>query len=319
MKHLKKWNGIVAALCLAVLVLALAGCGSSSTTAAPAALTGVTASAGDHQVALNWTPVSTATSYNVYYGTSAGVTTATGTKVANLAGPSTVTGLTNGTTYYFVVTAANNGGESPVSNEVSAMPVPAAPVQVKGISVSPGDTTATVSWTNATDATSYNIYISTSATFTTTTNVLQKITGATNGQTITGLTNGTAYYFAVTGVNLGGESQLSAIKTTTPAVQVQIPSNPSGLSATAGVGQATISWGSVANATSYTIYYLQAPASPQVAGTTVKAANNAITNVTSPFVVTGLTSGLNYWFAVTASNSAGEGAPQTNPKAALIQ
>jgi fibronectin type 3 domain-containing protein len=39
----------------------------------------------------------------------------------------TDTALTNGTTYYYVVTAVNSGGESGNSTETSATPQPSAP------------------------------------------------------------------------------------------------------------------------------------------------------------------------------------------------
>lgn len=312
MKLLQRWKGIVSALCLALFVMAVAGCGSDSHTAAPAALTGVTATAGDSQVSLNWTTTSTATSYNVYYSTSANVSTATATKVGNLTGPGSVTGLSNGSTYHFVVTAVNAGGESPVSNEVSAMPVPPVPAKPTGISLSPGDALVNVSWTAQTDAVSYNIYYSTSATLDNST----KITGATSGQDVSSLTNATLYYFAVTAVNLGGESLISTIKSATPAPQVQTPTNPSNLGALAGAGQATVTWGPVANATSYNLYYLQSAGTPT--GATVFSTGTKVANVTTPWVVGQLTTGLNYFFVVTAVNSAGESSPQTNAKKATI-
>lgn len=102
------------------------GSGSGSWTAvptgAPGMPKGVTATAGNKQVTLSWTAVTGATSYNVYYGTSSGVTTANGTKIAGAASPKTITGLANGTHYYFVVTAKNGGGESSISTKVSATP-----------------------------------------------------------------------------------------------------------------------------------------------------------------------------------------------------
>jgi hypothetical protein len=97
---------------------------SSSTTQTqrPAAPINITAVAGAGQVTVNWNPVSGATSYNVYYGTAAGLTKETGAGLVNVSSPYSVTGLALGTTYYFTVTAVNTVGESAASSEVTATP-----------------------------------------------------------------------------------------------------------------------------------------------------------------------------------------------------
>jgi len=87
----------------------------------PPAPTGLGAIPGNAQVTLNWTAASGATSYNVKRSTTNGgpyanvQTGVTGTTFTN-------TGLTNGTPYYYVVTAVNASGESPISTQVSATP-----------------------------------------------------------------------------------------------------------------------------------------------------------------------------------------------------
>jgi len=88
---------------------------------APVAPTGLTATAGDTQVSLSWTAASGAASYNVKRATVSGgpyttVASPSGTSYPN-------TGLTNGTIYYYVVSAVNAGGESGSSGQVSATPV----------------------------------------------------------------------------------------------------------------------------------------------------------------------------------------------------
>jgi len=87
----------------------------------PPAPTNLAATAGNAQVALSWTAASGATSYNVKRSTTNGgpyanvQTGVTGTSFTN-------TGLTNGTPYYYVVTALNASGESPVSLQANATP-----------------------------------------------------------------------------------------------------------------------------------------------------------------------------------------------------
>jgi len=61
--------------------------------------------------------------YNLYWSSSAGVTKANGTRVGVAAASYDLGGLANETTYYFVVTAANQAGESSESAEVAAFPV----------------------------------------------------------------------------------------------------------------------------------------------------------------------------------------------------
>ncbi len=86
----------------------------------PPAPTGLTATAGNQQIALSWSASLTATSYNVERSTASGgpyttVGSATTTSFTN-------TGLTNGTTYYYVVSAVNAAGSGPSSNQVFATP-----------------------------------------------------------------------------------------------------------------------------------------------------------------------------------------------------
>ncbi len=88
----------------------------------PYSPTEVSASAGNGQVTINWDTASSATSYNIYWDTTSGVSKIKGTKISNVTSPYPHTGRTNGTTYYYVVTAINDYGESGESNQVNATP-----------------------------------------------------------------------------------------------------------------------------------------------------------------------------------------------------
>jgi alpha-L-fucosidase 2 len=90
--------------------------------------TGLTAAAGDGQVVLNWNPSVNATNYNVKRSTNGATYTVIATNLAAL--NFTSTGLANGTTYYFAVSATNTAGESANSTPVVAQPVSMTPPQI---------------------------------------------------------------------------------------------------------------------------------------------------------------------------------------------
>jgi fibronectin type 3 domain-containing protein len=96
---------------------------ATPTLQAPAAPTGLAATAGDQQVNLSWLASSGADYYNVYRsetGSAGSYTNITPNGVVSTSYPDT--GLTNQTTYYYYVTAENSAGESGPSNPVSAIP-----------------------------------------------------------------------------------------------------------------------------------------------------------------------------------------------------
>ena len=171
----------------------------------PAAPTGMTATGGNAQVSLNWSASSGATSYNVKRATVSGgpystvVTNVTATGYLN-------NGLTNGTAYYYVVTALKSGAESGVSNQASATPQIPAPAAPTGLAATAGNTQVSVSWTASPGATSYYVKRATvnGGPYTTVGNV------TTTSYANTGLTNGTIYYYVVTALNPGGESGISS-------------------------------------------------------------------------------------------------------------
>jgi len=104
---------------------------ATPTLAAPATPTGLAATAGDAQVALSWSASSFATSYNVKRSTaSAGPYTPIGTTSAPTVTYADSSGLNNGTTYYYVVSATGTGGTSSDTSPVSATPVAPVPLLV---------------------------------------------------------------------------------------------------------------------------------------------------------------------------------------------
>ncbi|HEX9081824.1 MAG TPA: glycoside hydrolase family 44 protein, partial [Holophagaceae bacterium] len=120
-------------LLLGLAGLGVVGCGggssasaaggtSASTLQAPANLT---ATPGDGQVLLSWAPSAGAVGYHVQRTTTSG-------GPYSLIGSPTIatyadTGVSNGTTYFYVVSAIYSSGESPASAQVSATPSAAPP------------------------------------------------------------------------------------------------------------------------------------------------------------------------------------------------
>jgi hypothetical protein len=86
----------------------------------PASPVALVALAGKGEVTLNWNSVAGATSYNLYWSTSANMATAT--KIPGVASPFVHDSLTDGITYYYFVTAVIGNSESLPSPTVFATP-----------------------------------------------------------------------------------------------------------------------------------------------------------------------------------------------------
>jgi hypothetical protein len=268
----------------------------------PGAPTGVSATPGNTQATVSFTaPASNGKPITSYTVTSnPGNITATGTATAI-----TVTGLTNGTAYTFMVTATNAAGTGPTSspsNSVTPCTVPGAPT---GVSATAGVAQAAVSFSAPTSNGGSPITL-----YTVTSNPGNiSATGSASPITVTGLTGGTAYNFSVTARNAAGSGPASSpSNSVTPTYTV--PGAPTGVFATAGLAQATVSFAAPASngspITSYTA--------------TSNPGNITASGAASPITVKGLTNGTAYTFTVTATNAAGTGsasAPSNSVTASL--
>jgi PQQ-like domain/Fibronectin type III domain len=175
---------------------------------------GLGATAGKAQVSLSWsTSNGTAPiTYNVWRGTTSGGETllTTGLSAASYVD----TGVTNGTTYYYKVTATNPGGTSGFSNEASAKPaaaatVPGAPSLNAATARNKG---VGLSWNQPANGgspiTSYTVYRGTSAGRETTFVSVQCSTTSCS-YTDTATKKNSTYYYEVAAVNSVGTGPVS--------------------------------------------------------------------------------------------------------------
>ncbi len=151
--------------------------------------TGLTATAGDSQVSLTWDRLREDLSFNLKRSTISGgpyivIANPTSHQYAD-------TGLTNGTTYFYVVAAQKSFGVTVDSAQVSATPSVQAPT---GLAAFAGNAKVTLTWNAISDATSYNVKRGTANG-----GPYSQVSSVTNPTyTDTGLSNGTTYYYVVT-------------------------------------------------------------------------------------------------------------------------
>jgi len=197
------------------------GNGGGGGGSAPVAPTGLVATPGNATVNLSWAATSGATGYYVKRSTTSGAES----RISTQAGTSfSDTGLTNGTKYFYVVSAYNSYGESANSSEVSATPAAPALSAPANLTATAGDTQVGLAWSAVASATSYNVKRSTTSGAEITIS-----SPMTNAFTDTGLTNGTKYFYVVSAVSGATESANSAEVNATPAaaaVNVTITVNP---------------------------------------------------------------------------------------------
>jgi hypothetical protein len=222
-------------LILAGCLVALAGCGGSDGSAgsnadsaatggeapasvsatAPAAPASLAATAGNATVTLQWAASTNATSYNVKRATTSGgaytqLATATSTSYTD-------SSVTNGTPYYYVVSALDTAGESANSAQAAATPTapsgssaPSAPTggsstppaMPTNVAATGGNAQVSLTWSASSGATTYSVSRATVSGGPYT----QVSTPSSASYIDTSLTNGTTYYYVVAAVDSAGRS-----------------------------------------------------------------------------------------------------------------
>ncbi len=261
---------------------------SATTTAAaqpPAAPTGVTATGSKGKVTLTWTASPGATMYKIASGLATGIHATLGTSTTpgymDLAAPA-------GVTSYYVVVATDAAGDSPASNEASALTAPPPPTALHATAV--GQISVNLAWTAATGAVTYTVARGTTAG---NESALGSPTQAVSAIDA-GLTAGTAYYYVVAATNGSGTSDASA-----EFVTLTIPSNPVLLTANAGNGVVSLGWPAVNGAASYLVLRSADMGGPYTAASGSLGANGLSYNAIEA-------NGSKVYFVIVARNASGD-------------
>ncbi|MGF7239408.1 MAG: GDSL-type esterase/lipase family protein [Frankia sp.] len=261
--------------------------------------TTLSAAPGNGQMTLTWTPTPGADGYYVYQRD---ITTGGQFQQLPLSvpGPSFTGGyLTNGHTYEYALATIRGTTIGPLSTTTRVTPTAPLPAPT-GLTATPGNTTATLTWNPVTGAAGYYVYYrdvtAGQTTFTRWTNPV-----TTTATTSIWMTNGHQYQFAISTLTTTGVEG-----TTTAPVTVTLPlPAPTGLTATPGNGSATLTWNPVTGAAGYYVYYRD-----------VTAGQTTYTRWTNPVTTTATTSiwmtnGHQYQFAISTLTTTGVEGPTT--------
>jgi hypothetical protein len=261
-----------------------------------------TATAGNQQVQLSWSPPLDVGSgidrYDVLVDEGFGPTFYDSTSSTSY----TVTGLTNGQSYSFVIVAVDTDFNSVSSTPASATPFTTTPGPATNVTATPGAGQATISWTAANDGGSPIID--------TRVQVFKDgawVWGATalppfTSGTVQGLNGGTEYSFRVRSQNANGWGPWSAVVTATPTAQPATPPTVvQNVTATPGTGSVTVSWNTPANIGGSPIIDTRVQVFKDGAWVHGATAVGTATSAT----VASLTGGTSYQFRVRTQNAAG--------------
>ncbi|MBP1578853.1 MAG: leucine-rich repeat protein [Oscillospiraceae bacterium] len=236
------------------------------------------AAAGNKQVTLTWDKVTNATKYVVYsYVDNKSVQLGTCTANSYVA-----KNLTNGKRYGFYVKALVNGAWSDWSTADLVYATPSAPsTKPQNVKAAAGNKQVTLTWDKVTNATKYVVYSYVDGKY------AQLGTCTANSYVAKNLTNGKRYGFYVKALVNGAWSDWSTadLVYATP----NGPTKPQNVKATAGNGEVTITWNTVAGASKYVVYRYADGKYAQLGTCTA-----------NKYVATGLTNGKEYGFYVKA-------------------
>ncbi|MDX6204438.1 MAG: hypothetical protein QOF39_495, partial [Frankiales bacterium] len=215
-----------------------------------------------------------------------------------LSSPFTIPGLTNGTPYTVRLRASNAIGVGAVSSPASATPrtVPDAPTAV---AATPNTGQADVSWTapGSNGGSAITGYVASAYSSAGSTTVLASCSTTATACSISGLTNGTAYYVSVVAVNAAGSSVQSA-----PPVLVTPVARP---------GAPTLSSVTGGNTILSLAFTAGTAGSSPITGYQYQLNGGAwqsTASTTSPLVLSGLTNGTAYTVTLRAVSAVGTGA-----------
>ncbi len=261
----------------------------------PDPVTNVVAVANDTTATVTFTPPNddggrAITSYSVRSVPAGGRATGSGS-------PMTISGLAQGKAYRFIAVATNEVGDSWSSAPSNEILMPSAPDVPVGAGAQPAPGVGRVSFAPPTNdggrpITSYQVTVFPGG---------RTVIGTGSPIDVTGLTLGERYSFTVAAINAVGTGRASA--RTASVKIVDLPGAPTGVSAVAGEGQATVSfvppaYDGLSPITGYRIVALPG-------GKTIVASQSSA-------VVTGLQRDTTYTFRVSAVNVVGDSAYVTS-------
>jgi hypothetical protein len=279
----------------------------------PGAPTRVTATAGDHRAVVTFAaPASDGGNSIKLYTVTA---SPGGAKASSATSPITVTGLTNGTTYTFKVTATNDVGTGPASSASKAVipgTPPDAPTAAHAVSGSTKTKTGPLTVTFTRPSSNGGLPITRYTARCTSSNGGVARTGTHSGAaaapiTVASVTTGKTYTCSVTDANALGTSPASA---KSAPVVVGAPAAPAKVTAArVAAGRIKVSFMPGANNGSPVTGYTASCASGNGGVTRAKSGTG------SPLTVTGLTVGKSYTCTVFATNARGKGPASKAPGA----
>jgi hypothetical protein len=265
--------------------------------------------AGDQTLPVNlsWSSVLNAASYAVMVSTSSSFSTTVFNQTGLTALSATLSSLANSTTYYWMTAAANPTNSSGVAwsgvwSFTTASPTlaPVAPSLTSPTNASGNQPISSLglSWSTSAGATSYEVEVSTSNTFSTT--IFDQTGPSLTSSTVSGLMNNASYYWRANASNIGGTSWSSTWSFTTIVATPGVPvlSSPSN-GVTGQAASLTLSWSTATGAASYSVLI-----STSSTFTTTISSQTGLTGLSA--AISGLTYGeTTYYWQAGATNAAG--------------
>ena len=190
---------------------------TTTTTTTLSAPSGLTATGTAGQVSLDWSAVTSASSYTVYWGNSTGVSSSSTAITSVSTDNYTHSSLDNGSIYYYKVAAVGSDNTTgSLSSEVNAAtPLPAP----DNLSASGANNTITLTWNSVSGATSYTLYWDNVSGIDSSDTAITSITN--DNYTHSNMDNGSTYYYKVAAVNSSGTGTLSSVASALLSANIQ--------------------------------------------------------------------------------------------------